>query len=63
MSDAPRPIPDPVRAALEEARNRPLPPPEEVERLMPMLEEAMKGPFMSSEEFLAEVAAMRPAAE
>jgi hypothetical protein len=54
---------DPVRAALEEAKRRPLPPEEERARLMALAEEAMKAPRMNTEEFLAKLAALRPAAE
>jgi hypothetical protein len=50
---------DPVRRALEEAKSRPLPPPEERERLMAMAREAMKSPRMSTEEFLAMIAERR----
>jgi hypothetical protein len=50
---------DPVRAALEEAKQRPLPSPEERERLMAMARAAMKTPKMSTEEFLAMIAERR----
>jgi hypothetical protein len=53
---------DPVRAALEEAKQRPLPPPEEREQLMEMARAAMKTPKMSTEEFLATLAEQRVAA-
>jgi hypothetical protein len=52
---------DPVRAALEEAKSRPMPPPEERERLMAMAREAMKYPRMSLEDFEAMVAERRAA--
>jgi hypothetical protein len=54
---------DPVRAALEEAKHRPLPPEDERQRLLALAEEAMKAPRRSTEEFLAKLAALRPAAE
>jgi hypothetical protein len=53
---------DPVRAALEEAKRRPLPPPEERERLMAMARAAMKTPEMSTEELLAMIAERHVAA-
>lgn len=55
------PKPDPVRAALEEAKRRPLPAPEERARLMALAAEAGKG-TMTLEEFQAKLAARRPAA-
>jgi hypothetical protein len=44
---------DPVRAALEEAKSRPLPPSEERERILALVRERMKGPRLSTEELLA----------
>jgi hypothetical protein len=44
---------DPVRRALEEAKSRPLPPPEERARLMAIARDRMSGPFLTTDEFLA----------
>jgi hypothetical protein len=54
--------PDPVRAALEEAVRRPLPPPEERERIMGLVRARMKGPFLTTEEFLAKLPSLHRAA-
>jgi hypothetical protein len=54
--------PDPVRAALEEGKRRPLPPPEERERILAVVRERANGPWMTTEEHLAMVAARRAAA-
>ena len=49
------------RAALEEAKRRPLPSPEEHARLMALVAETGKG-TMTAEDFRAKLAARRPAA-
>ena len=53
---------DPVRAALEEGKRRPLPPPEERERILAVVRERANGPWMTTEEHLAMVATRRAAA-
>ncbi len=53
---------DPVRAALEAAKRRPLPPPDERERILAMVAQAAKGPWMTTEDFMAMVVGQRPAA-
>ncbi len=50
---------DPVRAALEEGKRRPLPPPDERERILAVVRERASGPWMTTEELLAMVAARR----
>lgn len=53
---------DPVRAALEAAKRRPLPPPEECARLRTLAEEALSDPrpWHTTEEIMATIEAMRP---
>jgi hypothetical protein len=53
---------DPVRRALEEAKSRPLPPPEEQARLMGLAREAIEGPFLPTEDFLARLPPLQRAA-
>jgi hypothetical protein len=53
---------DPVRAAIEEARRRPLPPPEERARFQALAAEALADPrpCLTTDEIMARIEAMRP---
>jgi hypothetical protein len=63
MVDAPRPMPEHIRAALVRARANPMPPGPERDRLVADAVEALRSDrstWVSTEEFLTELEAMRP---